>query len=87
VFPRRCLLGRCIYGCSKNRRFGRTHRLHLQGNDSLESSQLAATICLTTDSEESVIHSTPQSILSVTVKIECRTIASSNVLVSLCIEE
>jgi hypothetical protein len=38
---------------SKNRRFGRIYRFHVQGNETLESSQLAARICLTTDGEDS----------------------------------
>jgi hypothetical protein len=38
----------------KDRRFGVTCRLHLQGNET-ESSQLAARICLTTDCEERLL--------------------------------
>jgi hypothetical protein len=33
--------------------------IHLQGNESLESSQLIARICLMTDNEESLLHGTP----------------------------
>jgi hypothetical protein len=38
---------------SKNRCFGETYRLNLQGNETLESSQLAAKLCLVADSEGS----------------------------------
>jgi hypothetical protein len=34
------------------------HRLHLQVNEILESSQLPARICLTTDGEENLIYAT-----------------------------
>jgi hypothetical protein len=43
------------FGFSKNRRFEGTYRLHVQGNETFESSQLAARICPTTDSEESLL--------------------------------
>jgi hypothetical protein len=46
-------------GSSKNLRFGGIYRLHLQGNDTLVSSQLAARICLTTDGEGSLLHGVP----------------------------
>jgi hypothetical protein len=39
----------------KNRRFGGTHRFHLQCNETLEFIKLAARICLTTDGEESLL--------------------------------
>jgi hypothetical protein len=45
-------------GSIKNRRFGGTYRLHLQGNDTFESSGLSASICLTTDGEESLLQQT-----------------------------
>jgi hypothetical protein len=56
-------------GSSYNRRFGGTYRLHLQGNETLESSQLVARKCLTTEGEESLLHCTPQSSPSVTVEL------------------
>jgi hypothetical protein len=39
-------------GASKNRRFAGTYRLHLQANETLETSQLASRVCLTTNGEE-----------------------------------
>jgi hypothetical protein len=47
-----------LCGSSKNRRFKGTYRLHLQGNENLEFSQLATRICLKTDGEESPLHGT-----------------------------
>jgi hypothetical protein len=47
-------------GSSKNRRFGATHRLHPQGNESPESSQLAARTRPTADGEESPTTAPPR---------------------------
>jgi hypothetical protein len=43
-------------GSGYNRRFGRIYRLHLLGNETLKPPQLVATICLTTDGEEILLH-------------------------------
>jgi hypothetical protein len=65
----------------KNRCFGRTYHLHLQGNGTLESSQLAARTCLTTDGEESLLHGT-----STVVFIRYRGVVGGRLLRQMCLD-
>jgi hypothetical protein len=43
---------------SKNKCFGGTYCLHLQGKKTLEYFQLGARLCLTTDGDETLLHGT-----------------------------
>jgi hypothetical protein len=53
-----CILRYYTTWPSKNRCFSGTYRLHLQGNETLESSQLAVRICLMMVGKDSLLHDT-----------------------------